>query len=141
MNQVGTASNNCKEDPQIFLNTLDPPTLLMQAEPRQVISANDRACELFGKDLAQIEGYRGGQVFDCVHSFTEAGCGKDPNCEDCKIKNAVVETFASGNGYDVQVILDIKKHNEITPYDMQISTVKIGDFVLITIDKYREKFR
>jgi dienelactone hydrolase len=42
----------------------------MQPDPRQVRTANKKACDLFEKELTQIEGYRGGQVFDCVHAFT-----------------------------------------------------------------------
>ena len=116
------------------------PTLLMQAEPRLVVTANKRACELFDKDLIEIDGYRGGQVFDCIHSFTEAGCGLDENCEDCKIKNAVVDTFASGQSHtNVQTVLDIKKQEEIAPYAMVISTEKVGEFVLINIIKYERQ--
>lgn len=112
----------------------------MQAEPRQIVTANKSACELFNKDLSEIEGYRGGQVFDCIHSFTEAGCGKDENCQDCTIKKAVVDTFASGQSHrNIQTILAIKKHDEINPFDLQVSTEKIGEYVLLTIDKYKKK--
>ena len=132
--------NNQMENHKAFLNALDCPTLLMQSDPRQVITANKKACELFGKDLAQIEGHRGGQVFDCIHAFTEAGCGLDANCENCKIKNAVVDTFSTGNSnLSVDTILEIKKHNQINPYELQVSTEKIGDYALITIEKYKTK--
>ncbi len=118
-----------------FVNSLESPALLMQADPRQVVTANKKACELLGKNLNQIEGYRGGEVFDCIHSFTEKGCGIDPNCEDCKIKSAVVETFLSGKSHvGVQTILDIKDHNIITPYVVKVSIKKVGDFALLTID-------
>jgi len=129
-----------REDSKTFLNTLEFPALLMQAEPRQVVTANQKACELFGKNLTQIEGHRGGQVFDCVHAFTEDGCGRDTNCDNCKIKNAVVNTFSTGNSHhNIRIILDIKKNNEITPYDMQIATEKMADHVLITINRYTQK--
>ena len=120
---------------KVFVNVLESPTLLMQAEPRQVVTANNKACELLGKNLNQIEGYRGGEVFDCIHSFTEQGCGLDPNCEECKIKSAVLETFVSGKSrVGVQTIMDIKNHNTISPYVVKVSTEKVGDFALITID-------
>ena len=125
------------------MNSRQLPTLLMQAEPRQVVTANEKALELFHKDLSEIEGHRGGQVFDCIHSFTEKGCGLDENCEDCKIKNAVVDTFATGQSHmNVETVLDIKKieeEEEIVPYAMVISTEKVGDFVLITVVKYERK--
>jgi transcriptional regulator of aromatic amino acid metabolism len=140
MDRDYTSSKNNMENQKAFLNALDHPTLLMQAEPRQVVTANKKACELFGKGIGQIEGHRGGQVFDCVHAFTEAGCGLDANCENCKIKNAVVDTFSTGNSHDsVHTILDIQKHKKTTAHEIQVSTEKIGDFVLITIEKYIEK--
>ena len=139
MKQGNSVRRSDLEISGIFIDSLASPSLVMQAEPRQVVTANKNACALFGKDLSQIEGYRGGQVFDCTHSFTEAGCGKDPNCEDCVIKNAVVATFVTGVAHNgVQAILDIKKQNTTTPYDMQIATEKTGDFVLVTIDKYEK---
>ncbi len=140
MERAYTSSPNNIENHKAFLNALDHPTLLMQAQPRQVVTANKKACELFGKGLGQIEGHRGGQVFDCIHAFTEAGCGVDVNCENCKIKNAVVDTFSTGNSHNsIHTILDIKKHEEITPHELQVSTEKIGDFTLITIEKYIKK--
>ena len=140
MNLANKLSKTNLENSRVFVNSLEFPTLLMQADPRQVIAANKKACELFTKEFNQIEGYRGGQVFDCIHSFTEKGCGLDPNCEDCKIKGAVVTTFSSGKSHvGVQTILDIKKHNTITPYDIKVSTEKVGGFALITIDKYMKK--
>ena len=120
-----------------FINSIDAPILLMQPDPRQVHTANKKACELFEKDLSQIEGHRGGQVFDCVHAFTEMGCGKDENCEDCKIKNSIVDTFTSGKSYDgVSTVLEIKKNNSKKPYVLKVSTEKVGDLALIRIDKY-----
>lgn len=138
MNHFGTSANTRIENQRIFLNALELPALLFQSEPRQVITANAKACELFGKDFSQIEGCRGGQVFDCVHSFSEAGCGKDENCEDCKIKNAVVETFTTGKShFVVQTVLEVKKNNQTSPYDLQVSTDKTNGFVIMTIDKYK----
>lgn len=137
MNQFGTTANTRIDNQRIFLNALELPALLFQSEPRQVITANATACDLFGKDLSQIEGFRGEQVFDCVHSFSEAGCGKDENCEDCTIKNAVVETFATGNShYVVQTVLDVKKNDTTGPFDLQVSTERTNGFVIMTIDTY-----
>lgn len=140
MNQENRVGNGLVEKAQTLLRGLDSPTLVMQAEPRQVVTANTKACALFGKDLSQVEGFRGGQVFDCIHSFTEAGCGKDENCEDCTIKSAVVDTFVTGQPHDgVGAVLEIKKREAIAPYDMRVSTRKVDNFVLITIDSFTRK--
>lgn len=49
-----SASNN-------LLDAIDAPILLMQRDPRQVLTANKKARELFGKGLWQIREHRGGQ--------------------------------------------------------------------------------
>ena len=132
--------NDPEENPRAFVDSYEAPVLLMQAEPRQVVTANRKACELFGKDLSLIEGFRGGQVFDCIHSFSEAGCGKDPNCEGCKIKGAVVDTFSTGSSHpDVRTVLDIRRQDETTPYDIRISTEKVGGYAVLTIRNYSKK--
>jgi len=140
MNLENKLSKTNLANSQAFVNSFEFPALLMQTDPRQVVTANQKACEVFSKSLSDIEGYRGGQVFDCIHSFTEKGCGLDPNCEDCKIKNAVVDTFTSGNSYEgIQTILEVKKNNVTSPYTIKLSTKKVGDFALITIGEYKKK--
>jgi len=126
--------STCRE----FVYTIDAPILVMQPEPRQVYTANKKALELFGKELSQMEGYRGGQVFDCLQSFTEAGYGKDINCEDCKIKAAIVGTFNSGDSFNGVVSpLEVKKNGKTSTYLLQISTEKTGDLALVRIDHYK----
>jgi len=135
-----TSHDNHPQRQKTVLTPFETPTLLMQSAPRQVVTANKKACELFGKNVSQMEGQKGGQVFDCVHSYTEDGCGKDHNCEKCKIKNAVIETFSTGKAhFGVQTVLDIKRHDKITPYNMNVSTERAGDFVLVSISRYEKK--
>jgi hypothetical protein len=140
MTQDNPPNNNNTDDPIKIVNSRSMPSLLMQAEPRVVVAANKSARQLFNKSLAEIEGQRGGQVFNCIHSFTEKGCGLDENCEDCKIKGAVLDTFASGNPHDnVRTVLDIKKEDGTIPYAMIVQTEAVGDFVLLTVVKYDEQ--
>ncbi len=118
-----------------FLSHFDSPILLMQPDPRKVCNANRSACDLFGKDLFRIQEHRGGEVFDCVHSFTEEGCGKDMHCEDCRIRNTIVETFTTGKAFNrVAATLEIRKGGEISAYRMVISTEKVGSLALLRID-------
>ncbi|MGB9080706.1 MAG: hypothetical protein WCD00_05365, partial [Desulfuromonadaceae bacterium] len=82
-----------------WIETIKAPVLLMQGNPRQVVTANRKALELFDKELREVEGHRGGQVFDCVHAFTEEGCGKDVNCEGCRIRDAIIDTFTTARSH------------------------------------------
>jgi len=124
-------------DNSAWLEAITAPVLLMQGKPRQVITANRRALALFGKELPEVAGHRGGQVFDCQHSFTEAGCGLDVNCADCKIKGAIVATFTTDTGHRaVSTTLPIHKNGGTKPYRVQVSTQKIGDLALVRIECY-----
>lgn len=120
------------------IELIDDPVLVLQPEPRLVYTANNKAGRLFNKDISQMEGVRGGQVFDCIQSFTEAGCGKDLNCEKCTIKQAIVDTLNTGNSFEgLKSPLDVKRGDNIISFILQISTEKVGDFALVRIDEYK----
>lgn len=122
------------------LEAIEAPVLLMQGNPRQVVTANRRALDLFRKELHEVEGRRGGQVFDCVHSFTEAGCGKDVNCEGCKVRKAIVDTFETGNPHHgISTSLPIRKADGTNNYVLQVSTEKLGDLALVRVERYENE--
>lgn len=132
---VGRASG--ATDGIVLLEAIDAPVLLMQGNPRQVVTANRKALALFRKEPHEVENRRGGQVFDCVHSFTEAGCGMDVNCENCEIKNAIIDTFTTANPHNgVSAELSIKKANGTKPCVLQVSTEKVGDLALVRVERY-----
>lgn len=119
------------------IEPIDEPVLVLQADPRLVFTANSKATGVFNKQLSRMEGFRGGQVFDCTQSFTEAGCGKDISCENCKIKQMIVDTLSTGNSFKSDKIpLDVKRGDIIIPFVLQISTEKTGDLALVRIDTY-----
>jgi hypothetical protein len=124
-------------DSRAVLEAIHAPILLLHGKPRQVVSANKMALRLFGKEIHEFAGHRGGQVFDCIHSFSEAGCGQDANCENCKIKNAIVDTFNTGEPQNgVATTLQIKKSDGIKNYVMQVSTEKAGDLALVRVERF-----
>ncbi len=136
---VSTLVDHEGEPQRTFLDSFDAPLLLMQPEPRRVRTANRSACAVFGKDLSRIEGFRGGEVFDCEYAFTEAGCGLDGHCQDCRIRNTVVETFKTGKSFaGVSAVLNIKSDNEFRPYSMTITTESVGHLALVRIDRFRK---
>lgn len=128
----GPRSTTCE-----WIEAVDAPILLMQGNPRQVVTANRRALELFEKELHEVEGHRGGQVFDCVHAFTEDGCGKDENCEGCRIRDAIIGTFTTARPHSgVSTLLQIKKAGGTMTYELQISTEMVGDLSLLRIERF-----
>ena len=123
-----------------LLEAIDAPILLMQGNPRQVVTANRKALGLFGKALPEVENKRGGQVFNCIHSFSEAGCGKDINCENCRIRDAIIDTFNTGKPHPgVSTTLQIKKAGGISPHMLQVSTEKVGDLALVRVERFDDR--
>ncbi len=134
---ISTLFGSAGETQRRFLDSFDAPILLMQPEPRRARTANKSACGLFGKDLSQIEGSRGGEVFNCEYAFTESGCGLDEHCQDCVIRNTMVETFKTGRSFTgASTILTIKHDDGIHPYSMTITTENIGKLALVRIDQF-----
>lgn len=124
-----------------LLESFDLPVLLMQSDPRQVVTANNRALGIFNKKLHQVEGHRGGEVFDCIHSYTEAGCGRDIHCEGCRIKDAIVDTFETGSSHaEIQTELTIR-NSPFTQaiYEIQISSCRLGKLALVSIEGFELK--
>jgi AhpD family alkylhydroperoxidase len=122
-----------------LLAGIETPVLLMQGNPRKVNTANKAALELFQKILPEVENHRGGQVFDCLHSFSDAGCGMDANCENCAIKGAIVDTFATGVPHAaVAATLPVRKAGELGYRAVQVSTEKVGDLALVRIERYED---
>jgi hypothetical protein len=118
------------------LESIEEPVLLMQGNPRQVVTANRKALDVFGKPLGEIEAHRGGEVFDCVHSFTDAGCGKDAHCEPCTIRKAIVDTFESGTPHRAAAELQVRKDGTTKACAIEISTEKAGELALVRIERF-----
>ena len=131
--RVRQQPTKCRE----ILQALDAPVLLLQFNPRQVFTANDRALALFGKQLSETEGHRGGEVFNCVYSYTEEGCGKDAGCQDCRIKGAIVTALAGTAASDVST-LTIRRDGD-APYILAVSAGPAGDFALVRIDRFEKE--
>jgi hypothetical protein len=108
-----------------FLDRLGVPVLLIESGPSA---------------LPEIENHRGGEVIECVNSKTPEGCGFDVHCRSCTIRNTVLDTFATGKSHtSVSAYPDIETPSGVKTMRYQISTVKVGDFVMLRIDDIREK--
>jgi hypothetical protein len=121
-----------------FLDRLPVPVLVIEESPR-VFTANEAARLLLGKELPAIEGRRGGEVIECVHAGEPGGCGEQVHCKSCTIRNTVLETFETGNGFSrVKAYPDIQVGQSVKTFSIVITTEKVGDFVLLQVDEFRE---
>ncbi|MFZ4857878.1 MAG: hypothetical protein ACOYL3_15925 [Desulfuromonadaceae bacterium] len=78
-----------------FLDSLDTPVMVVDGEGN-VQTANKLAREIIQKDLPDIEGFKGGDVFECAFAKLPAGCGNTVHCRECTIRNTVMNTMQTG---------------------------------------------
>lgn len=122
-----------------LVEAIDAPVLLMQSEPKRVYAANAKALRLFGKERQDVEGRRGGDVFDCLHSFSAAGCGKDRHCDPCRIRQAVVEALHAGQSSSgVTNPLQVKREEGFSTFHVQVSAERVGELALLRIDRFEK---
>jgi len=122
-----------------FLDRLELPVLVVMPDAR-VLTANRQAQKLLGKELREIQDYRGGEVIECRHAHVGKGCGYTVHCQSCTIRATVQETFATGKSHiRVPAYPDQEIGKEIKSLSLLISTEKFGNYVLLRIDDLREK--
>lgn len=122
-----------------FLNYISAPTAVVDQEG-VIKTCNQNALKIIQKDYCDIEGFRGGEVFECVYSRLPEGCGRTIHCSGCTIRRAVMETFETGKSLlQVPAYLNRGQIEDICEISMLISTEKIKDVVLLRIDKVNNK--
>lgn len=119
----------------VFLDSLKFPVVVVDREGT-IVTGNEKARRLLRKELPEIEGYRGGEVFECAYARLPEGCGNTTHCSGCTIRRTVMETY--GTGRSILRIPAILNRN--TPEDPEkirflISTERIADLVLLQIDE------
>ncbi len=117
-----------------FLDALEAPVLLVDSDV-VVKAANQVVRTMLGKDISQVQGYRGGDVFVCAYARLPEGCGRTVHCSGCAIRLSVMETFTTGKSLlNVPAHLHQQVDNRFQPMDLRISTEKFWSMVLLRID-------
>ncbi len=98
---------------------------------------NRAAGELFGENGADMIGERAGAVFDCENAHMPGGCGLTIHCSGCTIRHAVAHTHLTGEPrLNVPATLRVVDDPQISDIDLVISTARVGDRVLLKIDRH-----
>lgn len=114
-----------------FLDTFSEPILLVGPDGA-IGAANKSAQEMLGKPLANITGYPGGEVFECVNASLPEGCGNTIHCLGCTVRNAVMHTLETGQKNEhVPATLDTHKGS----ISFRISTERMRGVVLLRVEK------
>jgi hypothetical protein len=117
-----------------FLNSFKVPVVLLDSNNR-AISANGNALTLLKKNLAAINHVILGTVFECAYSRLPGGCGKTSHCAGCTIRNAIMDTFATGNpNLDIPATVVSSSMGDGESVPLRISTEKALNYVLLKIE-------
>ena len=74
-----------------------PIIMLLVDEDRRVVRANRVACNTAQRQPDESVGLRGGEMLRCVHAQNDpAGCGFGAVCQDCVVRNTILDTFRTG---------------------------------------------
>jgi hypothetical protein len=118
-----------------FLNSLDVPIVLVN-QAGTIVNANSQAKTRLGRELPEIKGYRGGEVFECAYARLPEGCGNTLHCSGCTIRKTVMQTYATGKSFlKVPATLNKNTPEEPERVNLLISTEKLADLVLLRIDR------
>lgn len=119
----------------IFLNKLAAPVVVVD-ETGTIQTANRQARTLLRKDLPDIQGYKGGDVFECAYAKLPEGCGNTVHCSGCTVRRTVMNTFQSGESkLRTPAYLNRGTPESCRKTDLLISTEKVKDVVLLRIDE------
>jgi hypothetical protein len=101
----------------------------------RVVSANGNALDLLKKNLAAINHVILGNVFECAYSRLPGGCGKTSHCSGCTIRNAIMDTFVTGEpNLNVPATVISGSMGNGEPVSLKISTEKALNYVLLKVE-------
>ncbi len=74
-----------------------PLVLMVVDSNRRIQQVNGFASQFAGRDVEEMIGLRGGEALRCVHALDDPqGCGFGNFCEQCVIRNTVLDTLNTG---------------------------------------------
>jgi PAS domain-containing protein len=120
---------------QEYLDELEIPIVI--TDDNVVLKAANRAaCELLGKEAAQMKGRLGGLVFECEHALEPEGCGRTIHCSGCVIRNAVTDSYLTGAPHlRLPATLDRGTPEGGIQQRLLISTLRRDNVVLLKIER------
>ncbi|MBP1908951.1 PAS domain-containing sensor histidine kinase [Methanolobus bombayensis] len=110
----------------------------------KIENINHTTSQALGIQKEHALGLLGGELFSCINSLEGGGCGKNPNCSNCLVRNTVMDTFqTSKNTYKREGELTIKTNDQELRRFLVVSTTFIDPNnmpkVLLTVDDVTEQ--
>ena len=120
---------------QTFLDRLPAPIFVVNNDAR-VEAANTLGYQFLNKKPQDVVKKLSGVVFECAYARLPEGCGGTVHCSGCAIRRSVFHTYETGESR-IEVPATLKYDGPDNPRDVEmlISTEKMGEVVLLRIDK------
>jgi hypothetical protein len=117
-----------------LLEQLDTPVIAIDADIT-AICANQAAGKILATTTEFVKGRPVGDIIGCIHAQSPEGCGRTIHCSGCTIRRMISATHRDGRPRcSVEADQLVRRGEEFTPVRYRISTKKIGDAVLLTIE-------
>ncbi|MCD4820842.1 MAG: PAS domain S-box protein [Methanococcoides sp.] len=121
-----------------------PLILILINKDGRVENINRATSITLGKEKTDSIGLLGGELFGCMNSLKDEGCGKNRECSECTVRNSVMYTFETGeNIYKREGELEIIANGRSVTLHLLISTLLIKQnnepMVLLTADDITEQ--
>ncbi|MFW9878751.1 MAG: PAS domain S-box protein [Candidatus Thorarchaeota archaeon] len=105
-----------------------PIAIILMDNERRIRKINKFALEMTGRDEKEIIGLYGGEALRCLYSIKDPlGCGFSEYCQECVIRNTVLDTLKSKSPYiNVEATLYLLPDCEVDKIDLLFSTVPLN---------------
>ncbi len=121
-----------------YLKGITAPVVTVSPEGT-IGTANQKALELLDKTPVQVQGFKGGKVFECEYARLPEGCGQSLHCSGCTIRITVMDTMQTGKHHRwVPAYLNQHSVDGSIRIELFISTEKKGGIVFLQVEGMRE---
>ncbi len=124
---------------ETYLDSMPLPVLVVDGH-NIVKAVNEKGCKVLGKERREIVQHLGGNVFECAHARLPEGCGRTVHCSGCAIRRSIMRTYETGESQSmVPATLSRGEDDDASAVALTITTVKMGDLVLLRVDQMEEQ--
>jgi PAS domain S-box-containing protein len=121
-----------------------PAIMLLVDDQVRVVRANHAAARLTERAPEDLAGLLGGQAIQCINACKGDGCGRNPECKTCSLRNAVAEVVQTHIGLQNQngaIVLFIKGNRIKRHIEFSVSPILVenAQWALLTIEDITER--
>jgi len=143
--QVEDALDRKQKDLEAIFNAAPVGMLLVDAE-MTVTRANNTFRQMLHREYKDIIGRKIGDAMGCINNSADNGCGCGPVCDDCLLRNIVINVFNLGRStHEFEIHPTLEFDNKKTSFWFHISaeplTVDADKYAIIAINDITERIK